>query len=130
MADKHPSKAKSDREGKAKPPDQTGQCAQEDANNVEVGMEVEADKGDLGQGDSPRKVIISASEGEIEALAPAGPQPLPPADMTGSKHGEPSLDEEARPGTDQSKRRGIFKVLGPSLLSGMAGNDASANRRQ
>jgi hypothetical protein len=100
MADKHPSKAKSDREGKAKPPDQTGQCAQEDANNVEVGMEVEADK------------------------------PLPPADMTGSRHGEPSLDEEARPGTDQSKRRGIFKVLGPSLLSGMAGNDASANRRQ
>lgn len=167
MADKQLANGKSD------------QCAQEEANKIELGMDVEADKGDLGQKDiskakvtdivhdsggsvekvvaekgivfkkqldipveriqsvtevtdgdecngSPRKVIISASEGEIEALAPAGPQPLPPADMTGSKHGEPSLEEEARPDTDQSKRRGIFKVLGPGLLSGMAGNDASA----
>lgn len=196
MADKQPAKAKSDREGEAKHPNQAGQCVQEEANKIEVGMDVEADEGDLGQKDiskakvtdivhdsggnvekvvagkgivfkkqldipvqrirsvtqetdpdecsGPPRVIISASEGEIEALAPAGPQPLPPPDLTRPKHGEQedlldgtgkalqtdaglrSREEEARSNKDQSKRRGIFKVLGPGLLSGMAGNDASA----
>jgi NRAMP (natural resistance-associated macrophage protein)-like metal ion transporter len=96
---------------------------------------------------SPSKVIISASEEEVEALAPVGPEALPPEDLTRPKYGDDLLDvtgkalptdvglrrleEEARPdiGTsaqETGKRHGIFQALGPGLLSGMAGNDASA----
>lgn len=179
MGEMPPAKGKPDREGEAKQPDQDGQCVQEEAKKIEVGMDVDADQGDLGQKDiskakvadivhdlggkiekvvaekgivfkkqleipveriqsvtqegdgdevdgSPRKVVISASEEEIEALAPTGPQPLPPEDLARTKHAKRSLEEEARPDTVESKRPGIFKVLGPGLLSGMAGNDASA----
>jgi NRAMP (natural resistance-associated macrophage protein)-like metal ion transporter len=96
---------------------------------------------------SPSKVIISASEEEVEELATVGPETLPPEDLTRPKYGDDLLDvtgkalptdvglrrleEEARPdiGTsaqETGKRHGIFQVLGPGLLSGMVGNDASA----
>jgi NRAMP (natural resistance-associated macrophage protein)-like metal ion transporter len=96
---------------------------------------------------SPSKVIVSATEEEVEALAPVGPEPLPPEDLTRPKYGDDLLDvtgkalptdvglrrleEEARPdiGTsarETGKRHEIFQALGPGLLSGMAGNDASA----
>jgi NRAMP (natural resistance-associated macrophage protein)-like metal ion transporter len=96
---------------------------------------------------SPSKVIVSATEEEVEALAPVGPEPLPPEDLTMPKSGDDLLDktgealptdvglrrleEEARPdiGTsarETGKRHEIFQALGPGLLSGMAGNDASA----
>jgi NRAMP (natural resistance-associated macrophage protein)-like metal ion transporter len=96
---------------------------------------------------SPSKVIVSATEEEVEALAPVGPEPLPPEDLTRPKSGDDLLDktgealptdvglrrleEEARPdiGTsarETGKRHEIFQALGPGLLSGMAGNDASA----
>ena len=127
---------------------------------------------------SPRKVIISASEEEIDALAPVGPEAFPPEDLTRPKYvddlidltgkalptdvGLRKLEEEARPDIDTSaqetdklhgtletgetRERGktgeregstdaaagdddkvnISQVLGPGLLSGMAGNDASA----
>ncbi len=127
---------------------------------------------------SPSKVIISASEEEIDALASIGPESLPPKDLAKPKYGNDLLDvtgealptdlglrrleEEGESGRDISvqetnklsktlvtgevRERGktrereesaaaaagtedkdnIFKALGPGLLSGMAGNDASA----
>jgi NRAMP (natural resistance-associated macrophage protein)-like metal ion transporter len=125
---------------------------------------------------SPSKVIISASEEEVDALAAVGPEVLPPEDLTRPKYGDDllnltskslptdvglrRLEKEARADTDASaqetdklhsaqvmgEKRGrgqtseregstdasagdqvnISKVLGPGLLSGMAGNDASA----
>src|SRR5659263_643797 len=200
MGGKQPPEAKSDRDGGSKQANQAGQGAQEEDNNIEGGMVVEADEGDLGQEDiskakvpdivhdpvgnvetvvaekgiifkkqldipveriqsvtqetggdepdgSPSKVIISASEEEVEALAPVGPEAFPPEDLTRPKYGDDLLDltgealptdvglrrleEEARPdiGTsaqETGKRHGTFQMLGPGLLSGMAGNDASA----
>jgi hypothetical protein len=38
VADKQPAKAKSEREGDAKQPDQAGQCAKEEANKIAVGI--------------------------------------------------------------------------------------------
>jgi NRAMP (natural resistance-associated macrophage protein)-like metal ion transporter len=96
---------------------------------------------------SPSKVIISATEEEVEALAPVGPEAFPPEDLTRPKYGDDLLDltgkalptdvglrrleEEARldigtSAQETGKRHEIFQVLGPGLLSGMAGNDASA----
>ncbi|HEY5461500.1 MAG TPA: divalent metal cation transporter [Deferrimonas sp.] len=203
MGDKQPPEAKPDRDGGSKqtdPAGQAGQGAQEEASKIEVGMVVEADKGDLGQedisetkvtdivhdlagnvesivaekgiifrkqldipvdriqsvtketggdesGGSPSKVMILASEEEVEALASVGPEALPPEDLARQKHGDDLLDltgealptdvglrrleEEARldAGTsagETGKRYGTFQMLGPGLLSGMAGNDASA----
>lgn len=113
------------------------------------------------------KVIFSASEVEVNALTPVGPEVFPPDDLTRPKNGNDLLDltgqalptdvglrrleEEAsldaqvvdkhgtlgngkigeREGSadaaasDDDKVK-IFQVLGPGLLSGMAGNDASA----
>jgi NRAMP (natural resistance-associated macrophage protein)-like metal ion transporter len=201
-----------------------GQGAQEEAKKVEVGMVVEADRGDLGQEDISEakvtdivhdqagdvesivvekgtvfrkeldipaeriqsvaqetsngksdglthKVIISASEEEVDALTPVGPEAFPPEDLTRPEHADKLLDrageslptdvglrrleEDAmqeisataqhteKSGTPESGKTGpsadntdavagaadkvkIFQVLGPGLLSGMAGNDASA----
>jgi NRAMP (natural resistance-associated macrophage protein)-like metal ion transporter len=190
----------SDRDGGSKRPDHAGHGAREEANKIEVGMVVEADKGDLGKedisetkvtdivhdpagnvesivaekgmifrkqidipvdriesvtketggdksGGSPSTVKILASEEEIEALASVGPEALPPEDLARQKLGNDLLDltgealptdvglrrleEEARLDTGTSaqetgKRHGTFQMLGPGLLSGMAGNDASA----
>ena len=116
------------------------------------------------------KVIISASEAEVEALAAVGPETLPPENLTKPKYGDDLLDltgkalptdvglrrleEKARETdrlhetleTGEIRERGntsekeensdaaagddnkgkIFQALGPGLLAGMAGNDASA----
>src|SRR5450759_374773 len=159
MGDKQSPEGKADRDGGSKQANQAGQGAQEEARKIEVGMVVEADKGDLGQEDisktkvtdivhdqagnveeivaekgiifrrqldipveriqsvtretggdeshgSPRKVIISANEEEVEALAPAGPEALPPEDLTRRKYGDDLLDAtgEALP-TDVGLRR-------------------------
>lgn len=114
----------------------------------------------------PSKVIISASEEEVEALAAVGPEALPPEDLTKPKYGDDLLDltgkalptdvglrrleekaretgrtpetGETRRGNTSEKRENtdaaggdddkvnISQLLGPGLLSGMAGNDASA----
>jgi len=127
---------------------------------------------------SPSKVVITASEEEIEALGSVGPEAFPPEDLTRPEYGDDLLDitgkalptdvglrrleEEARADISTSaqetdklhgtleagkaRERGkageregsadadagdddkvnIFQVLGAGLLSGMAGNDASA----
>jgi len=126
---------------------------------------------------SPSKVVITASEEEIEALGSVGPEAFPPEDLTRPEYGDDLLDitgkalptdvglrrleEEARADISTSaqetdklhgtleagktRERGkageredtdavagdddkvnISQVLGPGLLSGMAGNDASA----
>jgi NRAMP (natural resistance-associated macrophage protein)-like metal ion transporter len=231
MGDQRSPEATSDRDGGAKPATQAGQGTQEEAKQIEVGMVVEADEGDLGQEDiseakvteivhdpagnvetivaekgtifrkqleipverirsvaqdpggdeadgSPGKVIIAASEQEVEALASVGPEALPPEGLTRPTDEDDLLDltvkalptdvglrrreEQAGPvlGTgaqETDKPRGtlemaeprergktsardgrpeaaagdddkgnIFHVLGLGLLSGMAGNDASA----
>src|SRR5659263_355306 len=41
---------------------------------------------------SPRKVIVSASEEEIDALAPVGPEAFPPEDLTRPKYGDDLLE--------------------------------------
>jgi len=118
----------------------------------------------------PSKVIISASEEEVEALTAVGPEVFPPEDLAKPKYGDDLLDltgkalptdvglrrleEEAKetdklhgaPETGETRERGktsekeesidtaggddtkvnIFQVVGPGLLAGMAGNDASA----
>jgi NRAMP (natural resistance-associated macrophage protein)-like metal ion transporter len=118
----------------------------------------------------PSKVIISASEEEVEALTAVGPEVFPPEDLAKPKYGDDLLDltgkalptdvglrrleEEARETdklhgaleTGETRERGktsekeesidtaggddtkvnIFQVVGPGLLAGMAGNDASA----
>lgn len=94
----------------------------------------------------PRKVIISASEEEVDALTSTGTQTLPPEVPTASSYRDDLLDRtgKALP-TDVGLRRleeavhpengvpagddepvKITQLLGPGLLSGMAGNDASA----
>ena len=121
---------------------------------------------------SQRKVTISASEEEVEALTAVGPEAFPPEDLTKPQYGDDLLDltEKALPtvvglrrlegeavsdtdlrpqeidklhgtmetgktrdrevgtgATEGDDNKGsLFKVLGPGLLSGMAGNDASA----
>ena len=117
---------------------------------------------------SPKTVIISANEEEIEALTAVGPEAFPPENLTSPKYGDYLLDlagealptdvglrrheKEAGPGRDTKAtetnilqdrlkkgeeespnaavatedKENIFQVLGPGLLSGMAGNDASA----
>lgn len=181
---------------------QSGQGNQKEAKKIEVGMEVEADEGDLGQEDiskakvteivhgeggdvetivakkgavftkqleipvervqtvvpetcgdgeegSSSKVMISASEAEVDALKPVGLEELPPQDVKKPKNdqdlldqthialptdvGLRSLEEEtgqesanAEVSSDDGGTVKIFQVLGPGLLSGMAGNDASA----
>jgi len=121
---------------------------------------------------SPSKVIISASEEEVDALAAVGREAFPPEDLNKRKYGDDLLDatgkalptdvglrrleEEAGPDVGTSAQRTgnlhgtletenareregstdaaagdddkteVFQVLGPGLLSGMAGNDASA----
>jgi NRAMP (natural resistance-associated macrophage protein)-like metal ion transporter len=122
-------------------------------------------------GDSPGKVVFSASEVEVDALTSVGLEAFPPEDLTKPNNGNDLLDltgkalptdvglrkleEEASPetgptaqeidkhGTQEKGKSGeregrtdtaegdgdnvkIFQVLGPGLLSGMAGNDASA----
>jgi NRAMP (natural resistance-associated macrophage protein)-like metal ion transporter len=127
---------------------------------------------------SPSKVIISASEKEVDALAAVGPEAIPPEVLTkpkyeddlldltgkalptdvglrrreeedgpdigtslqetdklhgaletggareGAKTGEKEESTDAAAGNDD--KGNIFQVIGPGLLSGMAGNDASA----
>jgi NRAMP (natural resistance-associated macrophage protein)-like metal ion transporter len=120
----------------------------------------------------PGKVIVTASEDEVDALTAVGTEAFPPEDLTRPKYGDDLLDltekavptvvglrrleEEASPETgpiaqETGKHREtpesgeprakdastdatpgeddkvkVFQVLGPGLLSGMAGNDASA----
>jgi NRAMP (natural resistance-associated macrophage protein)-like metal ion transporter len=207
MGDKVSSEANPHRDGRTEQAHQTGEGTQEDAKQVEVGMVVEADEGDLGQEDiseakvteivhdptgnvetiiaekgtifrkqleipvervqsvardtggreadgSPGKVIIAASEKEVEALASVGPEALPPEGLTGPtdeddlldltakalptdvglrrREGEtgpdrgPSPEETGTPHGMLEPGKTTFRVLGPGLLSGMAGNDASA----
>ncbi|MDD2900035.1 MAG: divalent metal cation transporter [Desulfuromonadaceae bacterium] len=99
-----------------------------------------------GMPDSTRKVIISASEEEVEALTPTGTEALPPEmltaapyqddilDFTGKavptdvglrRREEEAADKNAAPTGDEEPVK-ISKLLGPGLMSGMAGNDASA----
>ena len=127
--------------------------------------------GDEKPNGTPGKIIFSASESEVDALAPTGPEAFPPEDLTRPKKGDDPLDltgealptdvglhrleDEAHPGTSaqaghQHGTRALgatgagkgsqdadagdgdgdkvkmFQMLGPGLLSGMAGNDASA----
>jgi NRAMP (natural resistance-associated macrophage protein)-like metal ion transporter len=231
MGDKVPPEANPDRAGRTEQANRTGEGTQEEARQIEVGMVVEGDQGDLGQEDiseakiteivhdpagnvetivaekgtifrkqleipaeriqsvaqdtggdqpdgSPGKVIIAASEKEVEALASVGPETLPPEGPTGPTDEDDLLDltakalptdvglrrreEETGSGrgtrpqeadkphgtleSGETRKRGkiserdgspdaaagdddtgnIFQVLGPGLLSGMAGNDASA----
>ncbi|MBJ6726819.1 NRAMP family divalent metal transporter [Geomesophilobacter sediminis] len=121
-------------------------------------------------GESPGKVVFSASEAEVEALTPVGREAFPSEEPSIPKNGDDlldqtakalptdvglrSLEEEANPDTDSTDQEAaqhgaletgaiegedranaavaggdkvkIFQVLGPGLLSGMAGNDASA----
>ena len=51
MGDKVSSEANPHRDGRTEQAHQTGEGTQEDAKQVEVGMVVEADEGDLGQED-------------------------------------------------------------------------------
>lgn len=87
---------------------------------------------------SPNRVIFAASEKEVESLTSSGSEAFPPEgqtkptcednllDVTGkalpTDVGLRRLEEEEIP-DDRVK---ISQVLGPGLLSGMAGNDASA----
>jgi NRAMP (natural resistance-associated macrophage protein)-like metal ion transporter len=120
-------------------------------------------------GDSPSKVVFSATEVEVDALKSVGTEAFPPKDLTRAENGNDLLDRTgealptdvglrrlekgANPETEGMANRGtpeigrvgeeegraetagdggdgdkvkIFQVLGPGLLSGMAGNDASA----
>ena len=199
MGDKISPEANSDRNGRSKRANQTGEGTQEEAKHIEVGMVVEADEGDLGQEDiseakvtdivhdpagnvetivaekgtifrkqleipveriqsvaqdtggdeansSPGKVIVAASVKEVEALASVGSEALPPEGLPGPTDEDDLLDltgkalptdvglrrREEETGPDRGTSPGdgdtgnIFQVLGPGLLSGMAGNDASA----
>ena len=121
--------------------------------------------------DSPGKVIIKASEVEVDALTSVGSEAFPPEELARAKSGNDLLDRtgktmptdvgqrrrenesgpdeilqakgdsiapgagksaaaEAGPDAENAAADGakvkIFQVLGPGLLSGMAGNDASA----
>lgn len=132
-----------------------------------VAQEPGADK----QESSSSKVIISASEAEVDALKPVGLEGLPPEDLTEPKNDNDLLDQTGKTlptdvglrklegegrqeetvrvadnnamqitGTTREKEGSagaeaapddggkvkVFQVLGPGLLSGMAGNDASA----
>ena len=64
---------------------------------------------------SPNTVIFSASEKEVETLTATGSEAFPPEDLN-----SPKCED------DLIGRVKISQVLGPGLLSGMAGNDASA----
>lgn len=100
-----------------------------------------------GDGSSPGKVTISATDEELEALAPSGQEPLLPTagqeapsarDLltqteealptdTGMRRLEQRADQasDGQADTDGTKPR-LLQVLGPGFLSGMAGNDSSA----
>ncbi len=204
-------------------PGDGGEGEQETVEEIEVGMIVEADEGDLGQedisdatvvsivydqsghvesivaekgmifrklldipvgrirsvthgaggtssDDSPGKVIFSASEDEVEALSSVGSERFPPEAITRPAYhddmldltekalptvvglrrleeesrdsdaqqekssvdgvGEEEKDSTGKEGTELAEKNksrvSLSKVLGPGLLSGMAGNDASA----
>ncbi|MGI8587670.1 MAG: NRAMP family divalent metal transporter [Chloroflexia bacterium] len=96
-----------------------------------------------GDGSSPGKVTIAATDEELEALAPSGQEPLlptagqemPAADGliaqaeeaiptdTGMRRLEQQSDQ---PAAGEEARPGLLRALGPGFISGMAGNDSSA----
>ncbi|MBK5276505.1 MAG: divalent metal cation transporter [Desulfuromonadales bacterium] len=137
---------------------------------VERVQSVTQETGGDNPGTLPRKVTISASEDEVEALTAVGSEALPPEGLNGPTYGNDLLDETGKalptdvglrrleeeaqeadkpPGAPETGETGeegktgkseentdvaagdddkvnIFQALGPGLLSGMAGNDASA----
>ncbi|HIJ86775.1 MAG TPA: divalent metal cation transporter [Desulfuromonadales bacterium] len=131
---------------------------------VERLLSVSPDSCGYASGHSPGKLIFSASEDEVDALTSVGEEAFPPIELIRQTYGNDLLDltEVALPtvvglrrleeetaesgrlktayetgnaggrGTSADPIKGdddsvdISKVLGPGLLSGMAGNDASA----
>ena len=105
----------------------------------------------------PAKVIVKASEAELDALGAVGTaalptnaetQPAPPKDVLeqaeeelptveglrrregrrrgGTSAPAPTMNVSATPPTSAKGLRGYLQSLGPGMLAGMAGNDASA----